>query len=65
MKKINLNEDRNKVDVSEKRLKELGILKVLSVIIDEDKETKYRVVTEDGEKELIPASELLGEKENV
>lgn len=60
MKKLNLNENRNEVNVSEKRLKELGILKVLSVAISEDEETKYCVITEDGDKKLIPASELLG-----
>ncbi len=65
MKIINLNENRNKVNVSEKKLKELGILKVISAVISEDEETKYRVIMESGESEFIPASKLLDEKENV
>ncbi len=65
MKVINLNENRNEVNVPEKKLKELGILKVISAVISEDEETKYRVIMESGETEFVSASKLLGEKENV
>lgn len=62
MKKLNLNENRNQLDIPKEKLEKMGILKVLSVSITEDEETKYRVITEDGETKFIPASELLGEE---
>jgi len=57
-----IKQDRNQPDVSEKRLKELGILKVLKVSISDDG-VSYLVLTEDGEKKFIPESELLGIEE--
>ena len=60
-KKINLNENKNQPEVSKSKLEELGILKVISVVIGEDKETQYRVITNEGETKFVPASELLGE----
>lgn len=61
-KKVNLNEDKNKIEVSPEKLKKLGLLKVLGVVISEDVETKYRCITEDGEVVFIPSSELLSEE---
>jgi len=61
MKKINLNENKNQPEIPKAKLEELGILKVLSVVIGEDKETQYRVITNEGETKFVPASELLGE----
>lgn len=58
-KKTNLNENKNELEISKEKMKELGILKVLSVVISEDEETRYRVITEEGETKFIPASELL------
>jgi len=57
--KINLNENKNQPEISKKKLEELGILKVISVVISEDGETKYRVVMDNGETKFILASELL------
>jgi type II secretory pathway component PulC len=59
--KTNLNENKNQPEVSEEKLKELGILKVISVVIGEDEETKYRVITNEGETKFVSASELLSE----
>jgi len=59
MSTINLNENKNQLEVSEERMKELKILKIISVVISDDGETLYRVVTEDGETKFIPASEIL------
>jgi hypothetical protein len=58
MVKINLNENKNQPEIPKKKLEELGILKVISVVISEDKETQYRVVMDNGETKFIPASEL-------
>lgn len=55
--------DKNHPKVSEKKLKELGILKVLQVSISDDKETEYRVVTTEGETKFVSASELEGKEE--
>lgn len=60
-KKINLNENKNQPKISKKKLEDLGILKVLSVVISEDEETKYRCVANEGETKFISASELSGE----
>ena len=62
VKKINLNEDKNQSEVEPKKLKELGILKVLKVLISEDEETKYRCIKEDGTIEIVSTSKLLGKK---
>lgn len=59
MTKINLNENKNQPEISKKNLEELGILKVISVVISEDGETQYRVVMDNGENKFILASELL------
>ena len=59
MSKINLNENKNQLDIPKKKLEELGILKVISVVISDDGETLYRVVMDNGENKFIPASELL------
>ena len=58
---MNLNENTNQPEISKAKLEELGILKVISVVIGEDEETKYRVITNEGETKFVPASELLGE----
>ena len=58
MSKINLNENKNQLDIPKKKLEELGILKVISVVISDDGETLYRVVMDNGENKFIPASEL-------
>ena len=61
MKKETGNENKNQPEVSKAKLEELGILKVISVVIGEDEETKYRVITNEGETKFVLASELLGE----
>jgi len=58
MSKINLNENKNQLEIPKKKLEELGILKVISVVISDDGETLYRVVMDNGENKFIPASEL-------
>jgi len=60
-KKMNLNENKNQPEIPKEKLKELGILKVLSVVIGE-KETQYNCIMEDGTIKTIPASELAIEK---
>jgi type II secretory pathway component PulC len=59
---MNLNENKNQPEIPKEKLEELGILKVLGVAISEDEETKYRVITNEGETKFVLASELLGEK---
>ena len=59
MSKINLNENKNQLEIPKKKMEELGILKVISVVISDDGETLYRVVMDNGENKFIPASELL------
>jgi hypothetical protein len=54
----NSNQNKNIVEISEKKKKELGILKVLNIIIPEDGEDEYNCVMEDGSTKTIPASEL-------
>ena len=61
MKKEIGNENKNHPEISKSNLEKLGILKVLGVVISEDEETKYRVITNEGETKFVPASELLGE----
>jgi hypothetical protein len=58
---MNLNENKNQPKIPEEKLKELGILKVLNVVIGEDEETKYNCVMEDGTIKTIPASSLIEE----
>jgi len=58
--KINLNENKNQPNLPKEKLEKLGILKVLGVVISEDEETKYRVITNEGETKFVPVSELLG-----
>ena len=58
---MNLNENKNQPEIPKAKLEELGILKVISVVIGEDEETKYRVITNEGETKFVLASELLGE----
>jgi len=53
------NENKNQLEVSEEKLKELGILRVLNVVISEDEETKYNCVCEDGTIKTVSASELI------
>ena len=60
-KKINLNENKNQPEIPKEKLKKLGILKVLSIVIGE-KETQYNCIMEDGTIKIIPASELAIEK---
>jgi hypothetical protein len=52
-----MNENKNNPKISEEKLEELNILKVVGVSIGED-ETYYRVVTTDGETKFIKAEEL-------
>jgi len=59
-KKMNLNENKNQPEIPKEKLKELGILKVLSVVIGED-ETQYNCVMEDGTIKTVPASSLIEE----
>lgn len=60
-KEITGNENKNQPEIPKSKLEELGILKVLNVVIGEDEETKYRVITNEGETKFVPASELLAE----
>lgn len=60
-KEITGNENKNQPEIPKSKLEELGILKVLNVVIGEDEETKYRVITNEGETRFVPASELLAE----
>ena len=60
-KKIFSNENKNQPEIPKSKLEELGILKVLGVVISEDEETKYRCITNEGETKFVPASELLAE----
>ena len=55
----NSNQNKNIIEVSEKKLKEKGVLKVLNIVISEDEEDKYNCITEEGKVVIIPASELL------
>ena len=57
--KMNLNENKNQLEIPKEKLEKLGILKVIGVVISEDEETKYRVITNEGETMFVPASELL------
>jgi len=52
------NQNKNKPNIPEEKLKEKGILKILNVIIPEEGEDLYNCVTEDGTIKAIPASEL-------
>jgi hypothetical protein len=61
MAKINSNENKNIVEVPEEKLKELGILKVLNIIISEEGEDNYNCVMETGEIKTVPASSLIKE----
>ncbi len=53
-----MNTNKNKPEVSEAKLKELGLLKVISVSIPEDGEEMYRCISEEGETVFVPASKL-------
>lgn len=53
------NENKNQLEISQEKLKKLGILKVLQISVGED-ETKYRVITNEGEIKFISASKLKG-----
>lgn len=55
------NENKNQPEIPKAKLEKLGILKVLGVVISEDEETKYRVITNEGETKFVPASKLLAE----
>ena len=57
---MNLNENKNQLEIPKEKLKKLGILKVLSVVIGED-ETQYNCVMEDGTIKTVPASSLIEE----
>jgi hypothetical protein len=52
------NQNRNKPAVSKEKLAELGLIKVLGVVIPEAGEDLYRCVNDDGEIVVIPASQL-------
>jgi len=54
----NSNQNKNIIDISEEKKKELGILKILNIIISEDGEDKYNCIMEDGNIKAIPTSEL-------
>jgi len=54
----NSNQNKNIIEVSEEKKKELGILKILNIIIPEEGEDEYNCVMEDGKIKAIPASEL-------
>ena len=58
---MNLNENKNQPEISKERLEKLGILKVISVVISEDEEARYRVITKEGETKFVSASELFSE----
>lgn len=53
------NEDKNSLDLTEEKKKELGILKVLKVVISEDQPVQYKVITEQGQIKTMSAEELL------
>ena len=55
---MNLNENKNQPEIPKEKLKKLGILKVLSVVIGED-ETQYNCVMEDGTIKTVSASSLI------
>jgi len=59
VKGIKSNENKNKPDVSKEKLEELGILKVLSIIISDEGEDKYKCIMEDGNKKVFLSSDLL------
>jgi len=54
----NSNQNKNIIEVSEEKKKELGILKILNIIIPEEGEDEYNCVMESGEIKVISASEL-------
>ena len=58
MKKVNKG-NKNELDISDTKKKELGILKVLSVIIAEGEDDKYMCIMEDGSKKVFSASKLV------
>lgn len=55
----NKSGNRNILELSDKKKNELGILKVLSVIIAENEDDKYMCIMEDGSKKVFPASKLV------
>ena len=54
------NGNKNELDISDAKKKELGILKVLSVVISEGEKDKYVCIMEDGNKKIFPVSKLVG-----
>lgn len=56
-----MNVNKNRPDVSDKKLKELGLLKVISVSISDEGEEMYRCIDENGETKFVSAFVLLGE----
>ena len=55
-KKMNHNQDRNKPKISEEKLKELGIIKVIGISISDNEEATYRCVDENGSIVFLPVS---------
>jgi len=55
---MNSNQNKNEPKISEKELKKKGILKILNIIISDDKEDKYNCIMVDGTIKTILASEL-------
>ena len=54
-----LNQNKNEIKISDAKKKELGILKVLSIVIPEKGKPLYKAITETGEIKTFKASELL------
>ena len=53
-----LNENKNNLELSEDKKKELGILKVLNVLISNDEEVRYNCIMDNGTIKVFPASKL-------
>jgi len=53
-----MNTNKNRPEVSAEKLKELGLLKVISISVPADGEAKYRCINEEGETVFVPASKL-------
>ena len=55
------NQNKNKPNIPEEKLKEKGILKILNVIIPEEGEDLYNCIMEDGTIKIISASDIIEE----
>lgn len=56
--KNTLDGNKNNFELSDKKKKELGILKVLNVLISKDEEIRYNCIMEDGTIKVFSASKL-------